>query len=156
MNSPNYLSWQYHWDFGDLSSTSPDTVSGYSVTHFYSNNGTYKVSLTVSLPGLCTEIDSYVVVVNLQFGLNIFPNPFELQTDINYVLVNPGHVRISLVDELGQELGILLDEQVNQGKYNTYFDAALWKTRPAMYFVLFQLDDKLIVKKIIQLDSIYH
>jgi len=152
--SPNYPSWQYHWSFGDTASGQNDTASGYNVSHTYTVNGKYEITLTISLPGLCTEIDTYQVIINEQFSLNIFPNPFELQTDINYTLVNPGHVRISLVDELGQQLGTLLDKQLSQGEYNTYFDATLWRTRPAMYFILFQIDDKLIVKKVIQFDAL--
>ena len=164
VKKPNYPSLNYHWNFGsstssDTNSTgsaTSDTASGYNVYHTYTKNGKYNVVLIDSLPGYCTEIDSYLVIINEAFSLNIFPNPFGIQTDINYTLVKPGHVRISLVDEIGRLLGTLLDKQLNQGEYNTYFDAALWKTRPAMYFILFQLDDKLIVKKMIQIDSIYH
>ena len=142
----DYKSNSYFWNFGDSTSS-----TGHTVTHTYKDEGKYKVSLT-----LCNEVfDSSIWVIDHN-SLNIFPNPFSLQTDINYALLNSAHVKISLTDELGQQLGTLLDEQLAQGEYNTYFDAALWKTRPAMYFILFQLDDKLIVKKIIQLDSIYH
>ncbi len=156
VKNPNEWYWQYHWVFGDSLSGNADTSSGFNVLHTYSKNGKYNVVLTVSLPGFCTETELYQVVINEKFALNIFPNPFELQTDINYTLVNPGHVRISLTDEIGRQIGTLLDKQLSQGEYNTYFDAAKWNTRPAMYFVIFQLDDKLIVKKIVQLYSIYH
>jgi hypothetical protein len=154
--NPNYPSWRYHWDFGDSVSGKADTISGYTVSHTYSKNGKYKVVLTIYLPGYCTEVDTYMVVINEQFSLNIYPNPFGVQTDISYTLTNPAHIRLSLTDELGKYIGTLLDNTLSQGAYNTYFDASLWKTRPAMYFVLFQIDDKLIVKKVIQLDAVYH
>jgi len=161
VQNPNYPSWQYHWNFGDTSSATStgsatdDTISGYSESHTYTKNGKYNIILTVSLPGYCAETDSNQVLINEQFSLNIFPNPFELQTDINYTLVNSSHVKISLTDELGKQIGTLVDKQLNPGEYDTYVDAALLRTRPAMYFVLFQLDDKLIVKKIIQLEGSY-
>jgi len=151
LKTQGYPAYMYHWNFG--SSTGSDTATGYAVTHTYTQNGKYVVTLTFQLPGFCRETDTASVVVNEQFSLNIFPNPFPTQTDINYTLASPAHVKISLVDEIGQQVGALLDKQLSQGVYNTYFDARLWKTRPAMYFILFQLDNKLYVRKIIQLED---
>ncbi len=154
--SPNYPSWQYHWDFGDTTDMLTDTLSGYKLSHTYPKNGKYHVTLTVSLPGFCTVVDTYTVVINLNFSLNVFPNAFSLQTDINYTIVNAANIRISIVDAIGREICVLKNEQVGPGEYDTYFNGALWKTRPGMYFVLFVIDGKLYVRKIIQLDSIYH
>ena len=160
--NPNYPSWQYHWDFGDSSSAAStgsatyDTASGYNVLRVYPKNGKYYVSLRVSLPGYCTEIDSELLIVNQSFSLNIFPNPFGLQTNIQYLLTSPGHVKITMTDEVGRNIGTLADKQLPQGEYDTYFSGAAWKTRPGMYFIVFQLDDKVIVKKAIQIDSIYY
>jgi len=153
--NPNYPSGDYYWDLGDTSNKATDSVHGYQATHIFPKNGKYTVTLYVIGPPVCYIVDTFQVVINEQFSVNIRPNPFELKTDINYVLVNTGHVRISLVDEVGKQLGVLVDKQLNRGEYNTYFDATLWRTRPAMYFILFQLDDKLIVKKIIQIDGSY-
>jgi len=151
-----YPPYQYHWNFGDSVNGKPDTASGYSVLHTYAKNGKYIVRITFFQPGFCIKTDSSQLVLDEQFSLNIGPNPFQSQTGINYILNNAAHIKISLTDEIGKKIGVLVDKQLDQGEYNTYFDAALWKTRPAMYFVVFQLDDKVIVKKIIQLDSIYH
>jgi len=156
VKKPNYPSWQYKWDFGDSSSGKHDTASGYNVDHIYPNNGKYNTVLTMSLPGYCVEIDSELVNINESFSLNIFPNPFGLQTDIRYILTDPGHVKITMTDEIGRFIGTLLDKQLSKGEYNTFFNGGAWKTRPAMYFIVFQFDDKVIVKKVIQLDSIYY
>jgi len=149
--NPNYPGFMYHWNFGKS-----DTTSGYQVSHIYPQNGQYMVYLTISLPRFCTVIDSNLIVLNEPFSLNIYPNPFGLQTDINYILASPSHVKISLIDAIGKQIGTLVDKQLNPGEYDTNFNGEFWKTRPGMYFVMFQLDDKLVAKKIIQIDSIYH
>ncbi len=156
IKKPNYPGWQYHWNFGDTSDLMTDTASGYSVTHIYPQNGSYLVVLTISLPGYCTVIDSYRVIVKVSESFDIFPNPFSLQTDIRYVLVNAGHVKITMIDDIGRFIGTLVDKQLSRGEYITIFDAGAWKTRPAVYFIIFQLDDKVTIKKIVQIDSIYH
>jgi len=156
VNNPNYPALQYHWNFGDSASGKQDTVSGYNVFHVYSKNGEYTISLTIRLPGYCTEIDSESIDINQSFSLNIYPNPFGLQTNIQYLLTSPGHVKITLLDDVGRNIGTLEDKQLNQGEYDIWFSGAAWKTRPGMYFIAFQLDDKVLVKKIIQIDSIYY
>jgi len=162
VQKPNYPGWRYQWTFEDTSSaastssTSSDTGSGYKVSHVYPQNGSYLVVLTISLPGYCTVIDSYRVVVHVVPSFDIYPNPFNLQTEIKYVLENQGHVKIAMTDDIGRFIGTLVDKQLSRGEYITIFDAGAWKTRPAFYFIIFQLDDKVTVKKIVQIDSIYH
>ncbi len=147
----------YNFDFGDsqhVSLNKNDTV----VSHSFPGNGKYIVTLSaLSDTGLkCESTFTDTIIVNEPFSLNIFPNPFSLQTDINYMLLKPGHVKISLTDDIGRQVGTLIDKELGPGEYDTYFNAPLWETRPGMYFVIFQLDDTLIVKKIIQMESIFY
>ncbi len=155
-NNPNYPAYQYHWYVEDNSGKIMDTLSGYNISYIFSQNGNYNVILKVGLPGYCTVIDSNVLDINESFLLNIFPNPFDLKTGIQYTLINTAHVKISLVDEVGRQVGTLIDQQQNSGEYNLKYDGAAWETRSGMYFIVFQLDDRLIIKKIIQLDSVFN
>lgn len=147
----------YRFDFGDSQHISL-IKNDSSISHTFPGNGTYIVTLTsVSDTDLkCVSTITDTIEINEPFSLNIFPNPFSLQTDINYLLLKPGHVKISFTDEIGRQIGTLVDKQLGPGEYDTEFNAPLWETRPGMYFVLFQLDDTLIVKKIIQMESIFY
>lgn len=44
------------WDFGDPTSGSANTATGFTPTHIYKQVGTYQVTLAVSYPGLATPI----------------------------------------------------------------------------------------------------
>jgi len=154
--NPNYANWQYQWNFGDTTNLKTDTIDGHKVTHTYTLNGSYPVVLTVSLPGFCTVIDSERIGIKESASFDIFPNPFVLQTDIKYVLLSGAHVNITMTDEIGRNIGTLVDKQLAPGEYNTIYDGGAWKTRPGMYFIIFRLDDQVTVKKILQIDSIYY
>jgi len=148
LTNPNYPAYNYKWDFGD-----GDTASGYSVTHTFRKNDTFYVNLAYSLLPYCVAENEVMVVINEKFSLNIFSNPFAIQTDIHYILTNPAHIKISIVDMLGRDITSLLDKNLDIGEYNTIFDASILKTRPDMYLVIFMIDDKVIVRKIVQLES---
>ncbi len=156
VQNPNYRPWEYRWDFGDSTNYLNDTASGYSVTHTYPRNGKYIITLTADIQGFCTVISTDTIVINLNFSLKIYPNAFSLQTNINYTLANPAHIRISVTDAIGRQIGVLKDAQLAPGEYNTEYSGASWKTRPGVYFVLFEIDGTLYVRKIIQVESIYY
>lgn len=149
VKKPNYPASLYHWNFGEEKGNANDTASGYSVRHSYSKNGQYRVSLTVET-GYCTLTDTASVDIEEKFWLKIFPNPFVMQTDINYLLVDPDHVRIAIADETGREIGTLVDAQLAPGEYHTPLSSEHWNTAAGVYFVTFQAGNKLIKKKVVQ------
>lgn len=54
-----------------------------------------------------------------------FPNPFNPATVIPYTLGDGGgHVRLSVISPLGQEMRVLVDQYQEAGEYRTNFDAA--------------------------------
>lgn len=145
----------YDWGFGDSTYWSGASYSDSIIYHTYPGDANYKLYvIAVEFPCGATVRDT--IDLNRTFSLDIFPNPFSLQTGIQYMLMSPAHVKISMMDEIGRNIGTLVDKQLLQGEYNTEFSGAAWKTRPGMYFIIFQVDDKVIVKKIIQIDSIYY
>jgi len=149
--NPNYPGFMYKWNFGDS-----DTSSGYSVKHEYKNTGKYLTTLTVANPGYCTEKDSVPVNIQSPFILTIFPNPYSTQTDIQYILPNAVHIKIEIIDMLGRDIITLIDKTLEPGEYNTIFNGSAYKTRPGMYLVVFMMDEKVITRKMIQLDSIFY
>jgi len=149
--NPNYPANMYKWKISD-----GDTSSGYSITHTFKNEGNYTAKLSVSIPGFCVDSDSVKVDVHPPFSLNIFPNPYSINADIRYILVNPAHIKIMIFDMLGRQITTLVDTHLEVGEYNTPINAPILKTRPDMYLVVFMIDDKIITKKVVQLDSIYY
>ena len=144
----------YSWNFGDSSIMHHALYYDSVMYHTYNTNGTYKITVKAA-ENQCAAYAYETINVDQGFALNIFPNPFDLQTDIQYTLVKPAHVRISLTDEIGRQMGTLIDKQQEKGAYDLKYDGAAWKSRSGIYFVVFQLDDQIIIRKIIQMDSIY-
>jgi len=99
---------------------------------------------------------SRLIEFNEVFSLNIFPNPYSTQAAIKYFLPSPARVKIALLDMLGREVATLKDNQDIAGSHTTPLDASLLHTRPGMYIVVFMMDDKIITRKVVQLDSIFN
>ena len=146
--NPNYPANRYQWSISDS-----NTATGYSVIHTFRNGGSYTATLVVSVPGFCTEADTVSINIHPQFSLNIFPNPFFTQTDIRYILVNPAHIKISVVDVIGRNIATLVNGELNPGEYNTTLNAT---TRPGVYVVIFIMDNNIITRKIVQVGSIFY
>jgi hypothetical protein len=52
------------------------------------------------------------------------PNPFSTSTMIEYALPENGKVRLSVVDLLGQDIAVLIDQSQSAGSYTVQFNAA--------------------------------
>ena len=146
--NPNEADSIYKWRINDS-----DIGTGFNKSINFKKTGHYKISLAARIPGFCDAKDSVEVDIEPSFSLNIFPNPFAIQTDIRYILTNFAHVKISILDMLGRDVSQLADSYLDIGEYNTVFKSDL----PAgMYLVVFQIDDKIIVRKIVQAESVYN
>lgn len=53
-----------------------------------------------------------------------FPNPFNPVTDIYFSIPKSQHIRISILDMLGKEVGIIAEGLTNAGSYKADFDAS--------------------------------
>ncbi len=53
-----------------------------------------------------------------------YPNPFNPVTQIRYEVPDQSHVRIVIYDILGRQVRMLVNEEVNAGRYTVDFDAA--------------------------------
>jgi len=62
-SSNNQSGTNYLWQFGDASSGINDSSTSATPVHVYSDTGIYRVKLTVSLGGLCTNSDTLLVRV---------------------------------------------------------------------------------------------
>jgi photosystem II stability/assembly factor-like uncharacterized protein len=53
-----------------------------------------------------------------------YPNPFNSETKIKFQIFEKNHVRLSIYDILGKEIGILLNEQILPGLYEVTWNAS--------------------------------
>lgn len=120
----------YLWNFGD-----GNTATGKNVTHQYSSNGSYSVSLVVSGINNCTSTSSKNITINgvgirsnLTNEFKVFPNPSNgkmiIQSEINttadiQIIDMQGRVLVELKSiniKNGYELNI---QQLEKGTYFT-------------------------------------
>lgn len=52
-----------------------------------------------------------------------YPNPFNSKTKINYEILTPHKVKLTVYDILGREVKVLVDEEQEKGIYEVVFDA---------------------------------
>lgn len=85
-----------------------------------------------------------------QFKLNtIYPNPFNTNCKINYIINQSSNINISIYDINGNLIIDLIDSFQNKGKYSILWNAS--NISSGIYFIKMQSFDKIISKKIILL-----
>ncbi len=74
--------------------------------------------------GSASSIAENETVVPLVFRLHQnYPNPFNPVTSIRFALPENSHVRLELFNSLGQQVGLLLNENKTAGNHNVEFNA---------------------------------
>ncbi|EFK96780.1 hypothetical protein LDC_1194 [sediment metagenome] len=71
------------------------------------------------------SITSYLLEQN-------YPNPFNPSTTITYTLKEKSDVKLTLLNSLGEEVAVLVNEEQNRGYYNVEFDGS--KLTSGVYF----------------------
>ncbi len=79
---------------------------------------------------------------------NVFPNPFNNSTSIEYHLKENTSVTLTLFNHLGQEVGFLADEKQTKGTHRVQWNAA--DLPPGVYYCRMQAGKETITKKIIK------
>jgi len=79
------------------------------------------------------------------FG-EVYPNPSRESSVLNYRLKDPGHVRISLMDITGQNIGILKDEWHSSGHFTLQVNTA--ELPEGIYYLNFENGRRLISRKL--------
>lgn len=76
-----------------------------------------------------------------------YPNPFNPSTKINFSLPQPGRVRLSVFNSLGQEVEILIDKDMKAGDHQVTFNAGNFPS--GIYFYKLESANFIDVKKMI-------
>ncbi len=109
----------------------------------------YEDSARVEAAGISSQItpDGYVLENN-------FPNPFNPSTTIKFMLAEAGNVKLTVFNELGKTVRVLLDGQYKPaGTYSLKFNAETGgiSLPSGVYFYKLQVNKKFLVKKMMLL-----
>ena len=106
------------------------------------HGGGLPAEVVVMLPAVInTESEELPTEVALSAN---YPNPFNPETTIRYVLPQAGNVRLAVYDLLGHEVAVLVDEPKPAGHHATRFDAG--DLPSGAYVYRLQAQDKTIVR----------
>jgi hypothetical protein len=111
----------YTWNFGD-----GGLAGSANAIHTYTAMGTYTVALTIA-SGTCVATSTMQVVIkdgvgvsdhqSLSYQASVYPNPFNSTTQLSVQLTSDTHLRIMLVNQLGQLVSIVNDKTLATGEY---------------------------------------
>ena len=76
-----------------------------------------------------------------------YPNPFFYSSSIEYEIFDGKHVKISLYNQLGQEIDILVNEKKEPGKYKLEIDCA--EFRDNVYFLMIEVAGIIETRKLV-------
>ena len=78
-----------------------------------------------------------------------YPNPFNPTTMIDYTLPTDGMTKLSIYNVLGQEVKVLVNENMRAGSYSTPFDGS--NLSSGIYFYKLESNNQMQVKKMLLL-----
>lgn len=151
--SPQDSSYQsYEWDFGD-----GNTETGQNVTHEYQSNGNFTVNLKVESSNGCTSQSSNDVTIELSGiakdktgrSFEVYPNPFDGSTRINYTLQKPGKVQFLIHNAKGKKVMEHSIRHSKEGDYSLPFEPA--NNSGGVYFIQMIREGDVQTKRVVNL-----
>ncbi|MEP7265468.1 MAG: T9SS type A sorting domain-containing protein [Bacteroidota bacterium] len=140
------------WDFGDGSAAG----TGIAPSHTYSLPGVYIVTLTV-FNGTCATTSAQTITVGVVSGMESYqsglfevtvnPNPSRDKFNVEYQLVNPSEVTVTVYNVIGEEVKSFPTENQLSGKHVVELEGL----SKGAYMVKVNANDKSIVKRIVKL-----
>src|SRR5574338_420374 len=83
-----------------------------------------------------TSIDNevYQSVISDYYLFNIYSNPFNPATTIDFNLPNSSNVSLKVFDVTGKEVASIINDFISEGKHSIFFDAAKYNLSSGIYF----------------------
>ena len=106
------------------------------------HGGGLPAEVTVMLPGIVSS-ENEELPAEVTLSAN-YPNPFNPETTIRYVLPQAGQVHLAVYDLLGHEVAILVDQSKPAGNHTVRFGAG--NLSSGLYVYRLQAQDKTIVR----------
>jgi hypothetical protein len=124
----------------------------YSYNDAYLNAGSYVYRLKqVDYDGSFEYSDIVEVVTNspVEYTLDQnYPNPFNPATKIRFTISELRFAILKVYDVLGNEIAILVNEELPAGEYEVEFDASLYNLSSGFYFVRMEAGSFTTTRKI--------
>jgi CubicO group peptidase (beta-lactamase class C family) len=103
-----------------------------------------------SISGIITNVETDNPNYNFTLEQN-YPNPFNPETIIKFTINNPGFVKLSVYNVLGEEIALLVNEYKNTGSYSYTFNSKTLNLSGGVYFYKLTLGNLSTTKKMILL-----
>lgn len=84
-----------------------------------------------------------------QYNLSVYPNPSDEDLAFSYTLSKPAPVKVSLVDNTGRTVKMLIHDNQEAGQYEYSFKRDELNIPPAEYFIQFQFGKTRVPAKVI-------
>ncbi|MGA3288279.1 MAG: glycosyl hydrolase 53 family protein [Bacteroidota bacterium] len=100
-------------------------------------------------------LDTVITSVNREeiishYALNVYPNPFNPTTTIEFTLAEDSHVLVKVYDVLGREVAILINQDLKAGEpHSSVFNAS--RLTSGIYFCCLETEKSFLVKKLMLL-----
>ena len=130
-------------DFGDK--TFSNMIR--AVTFSTENNALYLGTLGLYKTKLTTNIYHDQNTFGPAKELNIYPNPFNLNTTIEYSLKTQSNVKLELYDISGRKIRTMVNQKQNPGNYRIFFEAKGLST--GLYICYLKTEQYIISRKIL-------
>ena len=146
---------EYNWSFGD-----GDSSLLKKPFHQYQDTGIYHVKLWVKNAGGCSQLleDSIHIITNVgvvaepenSFKINLYPNPFSVETSLEIILLNKSNVNISLVDLYGRQISLVQNKNLDAGKHIYSIQAAHLNLQSGIYFIKTEINGFVSYRKVVR------
>jgi PKD repeat protein len=136
----------YHWDFGD--GVNSDLLKA---KHEYGQEGLYKIHLDVINGFSCTvSKDTSLDFKYMLCTPEVYPNPFGAYFNISYCLAARSHLRMLMIDQLGQPIKVF-DINQDAGAYNSNINATDLSLHSGAYIMQLWVNDNLYTQKLVHI-----
>ena len=143
----------YFWDFGD-----GNTSTNENPNHVYDIAGEYIVTQSVISSAGCSITETINLTVDIATAtsnleaekyIEVFPNPTDGTLNINFTFSDAEKIGIQVSDVAGKLL--LSKDPVSYRNNNIQLDLQSFEN--GAYFLLFQLDEGIVVRKIVKINK---
>lgn len=143
----------YFWDFGD-----GNTSTNENPNHVYEEEGEYTVVQSVITSNGCSVTDVIDLTVNVATSttdlaaekfIEVFPNPTNGLLSVNFSFAEAEQIGIQVSDVAGKLL--LSQDPVSYRNNNIQLDLQSFEN--GTYFLLFQLEEGTVVRKIVKINQ---
>ncbi len=118
--------------------------------------GEFHLYTSVKLPApydgkeIITKTETEINGITKDFTVSQnYPNPFNPGTTLEWSLPTNGRVVVKLYNILGQEIGVLIDENQSSGKHSYYLNADKLGLTSGTYFVNYNLNGFIKTQKVV-------